>query len=417
MERERDGPPATASAAGAPPRCAARGRRLGALLAVIVCLTVFDVTTGLSYPLLALILDARGVSVALNGLNASMHPLGLVVFAALIPTLAGRLGPWRFAMGCILMTAAMLALLKIWSSLPAWFALRFVLGAAAGGLFAVSEVWINELASGRNRGRVIAVYSSLLSLGFAAGPLLLPATGIAGWPPFLLAIGFAGAGLAALLGARRGLPPPRIETRASVFQFLALAPTLLVTAFVFGLFDTATMGLLPLYGVRKGLDQASASYLLGALIAGNLALQFPLGWLADRTSRRAVMTACIALTAAGALLMPGLVDTPWRWPLVVVVGTTAFGTYTLALARLGDRFSGAALLAGTAALTAMFGLGGIAGPALGGAAMDALGPDGLPLLLAAAYGLLALLAVARRASRERKGETSRNTGGGACGPA
>jgi MFS family permease len=151
-----------------------------------------------------------------------MLPLGLVLSAPFVPSLAARLGPWRFAVGCIAVTAILLALFKIWDSLGAWFVLRFLLRMAEGGLFAISEVWINQLASGRNRGRVIAVYASLLSLGFATGPFLLPTTGTEGWPPFLVAIAFTLAGLVFMLCARRSLPAPPTERRASFLAFLLL---------------------------------------------------------------------------------------------------------------------------------------------------------------------------------------------------
>ena len=108
-----------------------------------------------------------------------------------------------------------------------------------------------------------------------------------------------------------------------------------------------------------------------------------------------MLNACALATALGALVLPAAIGTPWQWPLVLVWGTAGFGIYTLALADLGDRFTGAELLAGTAALTAMFGLGGIAGPTLGGAAMQHFGPEGLPVMLAGAYGLLLVVSVIR----------------------
>ncbi len=135
----------------------ASGIRWRPFAAVIICLMVFDVTMGLSYPLLSLLLEGRGHSPFVIGLNASMLPLGLVLSAPFVPSLATRFGPWRFAMGCIAVTAILWPLFKIWDSLGAWFVLRFLLGIVEGGLFAISEVWINQLASGRNRGRVIAV--------------------------------------------------------------------------------------------------------------------------------------------------------------------------------------------------------------------------------------------------------------------
>ena len=94
-------------------------------VAVIVCLMVFDVTMGLSYPLLSLLLEDRGVSPLIIGLNASMLPLGLVLSAPFIPTLATLFGPWRFAVACIAATAILLALFKVWESLATWFVLTF----------------------------------------------------------------------------------------------------------------------------------------------------------------------------------------------------------------------------------------------------------------------------------------------------
>ena len=88
----------------------ASGIRWRPFAAVIICLMVFDVTMGLSYPLFSLLLEGRGLSPFVIGLNASMLPLGLVLSAPFIPGLATRLGPWRFAVGCIAITAILLSL-------------------------------------------------------------------------------------------------------------------------------------------------------------------------------------------------------------------------------------------------------------------------------------------------------------------
>jgi hypothetical protein len=59
---------------------------------------------------------------------------------------------------------------------------------------------------------------------------------------------------------------------------------------------------------------------------------------------------------------------------------------------LGDRFSGALLLAGNSAFGVMWGIGGIIGPAVAGVAMDFLGPEGLPLTLGILFGALGMAA-------------------------
>ena len=150
---------------------------------MIACLSAFDVTLGLSYPLLSLILEARGVPAAWIGANAAMTPLGLMLAAPAVLPMARRTGSWQLALLCIGVTAGTLVLLRLSDELRLWFLLRFVLGAAIGILSALSEAWINALATEATRGRIIGLYASVLSLGFAAGPFLLTLTGSAGWAP------------------------------------------------------------------------------------------------------------------------------------------------------------------------------------------------------------------------------------------
>lgn len=371
------------------------------LIAVIACLSVFDVSLGLTYPLLALVLEARGVDATMIGLNAAMTPVGLVLFAPFIPAVARRMGTRVFVLACIGATGVILTLFKAIDDLAIWFALRFLLGVAEAGLFTVSEAWINELAGRAHRGRVVAIYASLLSAGFAVGPFLLAIVGSEGWTPFLVGLAFIVAGALPLILLRDGLPKLPTEDHGSLRTFLPFAPVLLAAVLVFAIFDTGIMSLFPIYGLRNGLDETVAASALGLLIAGNILLQFPIGWLSDRTSRRAVMIGCAMLTVAGGLLLPVVLQTWLLWPLLFLWGSAAFGVYTMALAELGDRFSGAVLLAGSAAFAAAWGLGGIIGPPLGGVAMEGFGPDGLPFSLAVCFLVFAGFAFLRmRKSRQ-----------------
>jgi hypothetical protein len=123
------------------------------------------------------------------------------------------------------------------------------------------------------------------------------------------------------------------------------------------------------------------SALLTVLIAGNIALQVPLGLAAERLAPRSVLLVCAAGTALGCLLLASLIGTPLQWPLAFIWGTLSYGIYTVALVELSERFSGSMLVAGNAAFALMWGVGGVAGPAGTGAVMDAIGVQGLPVTL------------------------------------
>jgi hypothetical protein len=88
---------------------------------VIACVSVFDVTLGLTYPLLSLVLEGRGITAAWVGANAAMTPLGLVLTAPAVLPLAWRVGTWQLALLAIGLTATTLVLLRLIDDFAAWF--------------------------------------------------------------------------------------------------------------------------------------------------------------------------------------------------------------------------------------------------------------------------------------------------------
>jgi MFS family permease len=352
------------------------------LAGVIAAVSVFAIAQGLSYPLLSFILGSQGHSAAAIGLSAAMTPIGFVVAAPLIPHLARRLGAARTALASALLGAGLLCLIGWTRDLLLWFPLRFLLGSAVLPLYVLSEVWIIALAPERQRGRILGIYTSIISIGFAAGPLCLTLVGSEGWTPFLV-----GTGAFLVCALFMGAAAPRLPTisagaeGASVRGFFPQAPGLLLAVFVVSAFEQAMLSLLPVYGTAEDIGEGRMSSLLTALTAGNIALPAPLGWAAERWKARDALTLCAAGVALACALLPVLIATPLIWPLMFLLGGLSFGVYTMALVELGARFSGAAMVAGNAAFALMWGIGGIAGPSTSGAVMNILGVQGLPLTL------------------------------------
>jgi fucose permease len=73
---------------------------------------------------------------------------------------------------------------------------------------------------------------------------------------------------------------------------------------------------------------------------------------------------------------------------MLAIGTSAFAIYTIGLTILGDNFRGPDLVAGSAAFAAMWGIGGLLGPPIAGAATDAFGIEAIPLTVCVIYVLL-----------------------------
>lgn len=253
------------------------------------------------------------------------------------------------------------------------------------------------LAPPSRRGRIMGIYTTLISAGFAAGPICLLLVGTEGWPPFLVGIvAFVICGLC--LGAvLHRLPDMKGEggRHVSVFGFLPLAWVLLAAVAIAAGFEQGILALLPVYGTSHGIAETSMSALLAVMIAGNIAFQIPLGLLAERGSARAVKFGCVVTAVAGCALLPVVIETPLVWPFVFLWGAVSYGIYTMSIIELGERFSGQMLVAGNAAFAMMWGLGGIIVPPIAGGAIDLMGPSGLPVTLGAICLLLAVLSVVR----------------------
>ena len=67
---------------------------------------------------------------------------------------------------------------------------------------------------------------------------------------------------------------------------------------------------------------------------------------------------------------------------MLLLGASAGGIYVLSLVATGERFGGERLIAASAVINVSWGIAGIVGPLLTGAAMEAFGPDALPVALA-----------------------------------
>ncbi|MER9215575.1 MFS transporter [Mesorhizobium sp. M0663] len=368
-----------------------------AITGVIATVSVFAIAQGLSYPLLSFILQRQGVSPAMIGLSAAMTPIGFIVSSPLVPALARRFGAGRTALTCAALSALVLALIGWTQSVYLWFPLRFLIGAVTNPLYVLSEVWVIALAPPARRGRVMGIYSTIISAGFAAGPLCLLAVGTEGWPPFLVGIAaflFCGACLASVLARL-----PKVDEsghRVSVLGFVPQAWLLLSAVIVAAGFEQAVLALLPVYGAHYGIAEARMSALLSVMIAGNIAMQVPLGLLAERLTARLVRFICVSMTVLGCVLLPVLIETPLIWPCVFIWGAVSYGIYTMSIIELGERFTGSALVAGNAAFSLMWGVGGIAVPPLAGSAMDVVGASGLPMTLGAICLALAVVTVIRR---------------------
>ncbi|WP_460428163.1 MFS transporter [Azotobacter armeniacus] len=359
-----------------------------------VCAAVISVglALGMSLPLVSLRLEGWGHGAFAIGVMAAMPGFGVLLGASLAGRLATVFGAARLMRLSLLAGALSVALLALLPSYPLWLVLRLWLGVTLTLVFILGESWINQLAVEAWRGRLVALYGTGYALSQLSGPLLLARLGTAGnagfWTAVLLMLG----GALLLLG-RRGAP--QMDARHGVgrglAEFCRRLPTVAWAVVLFAAFEAMILTLLPIYGLRQGLDQATALRLASTVVIGDALLQLPLGWLADRVPRKALFRACGLVLLLVSLAVPPLLQSAFIWPLLILFGASAGGLFTLALILVGERFRDAALVRANAHVAQLWGIGCLLGPLTTGAASQWLSSHALPLFMAVgAAGFLLL---------------------------
>jgi MFS family permease len=352
-------------------------------------MTATSLIYGLSVPLLSLILEDRGFDGTLIGTQTAVQSAAIFLVSPALPRHMSRTGPAILMLGAILMSIVAFGLLAVFTSTPAWFVLRFALGAAAAVLWVCGEAWLNQVADDATRGRAVALYSMAVAGGFALGPVVLSATGSKGLTPFVVSGAVMLLSTVPLLPVLRDAPRLSGDQTGSLYQCFLLAPVAMLLCALFAAADGMLISFLALYGKAAGLSEVRALYLITLLGIGGIAGQLPIGWLADRVDRMLLAALCTLLTVATSLAMPfAIAHYPWNFLYMLVFGAVLSGIYTIALVVIGEQFKGADLAAASALFGVMWGAGGVLGPQLGGLAYEYFPRYGIPLSIASIFAVL-----------------------------
>ncbi|AXS40870.1 MFS transporter [Breoghania sp. L-A4] len=370
-------------------------RRPG-LTAAIAAISIVGIALSLGLPLLALVLESRGITPLWIGINTAVAGVASIAVTPFVMPWARRFGTANLVLACVV--GATVSFLGFYLAQPfwVWFPLRIVFHGTTTIIFILSEFWINDQAPNARRGAIMGIYAACLSVGFMVGPLIITVLGSDGATPFIAgAIIMLLAALPVLM-ARKAAPRMEEEPSAPFTRFLVAAPMATLAAFVFGAVESGSLSLMAVYGMRIGYDAADAVLLVSAISAGNIALQFPLGLLSDRLDRRHMLVACAVAGALGAALIPFAAhNLALLLAIIFVSGGFMAGLYTIGLIHLGARFSGTDLASANAAFVMMYSIGMLVGPAMMGVALNSSNPHWLPWSISGIFLLYIVVVIPR----------------------
>jgi len=287
------------------------------------------------------------------------------------------------------------------TTLPAFIAVRSVLGIADAFFFVAVLAAGSDLAPAERRGEAINLVSLSLYLGIAIGPPVGEAVaGVAGFSA-VWALAAVVAAVAAVLSvlvpeSAPSVLGPKARRRGRLFHPAAVFPGFLILTGAAGM--SVFLAFLPLYATDLGMSGAGVPFAIYALLVVVLRIRF--AKLPDTMGAARLSGAALALGAIG-LAIFGLVPSPAG----VIAGTIVFGLgvtfmfpalIALAVSRVDETERGSAVGTASAFFDVAFGLG----PAVFGVLATSIGFGGTFLVSAVISAFGAALLLARGGSVE-----------------
>lgn len=422
-------PPGT----GRAPRAGGDGDGLGRVLQpismLLLSIVLLVLGNGLQGTLLGVRAGLEGMTTATVGVIMSAYYLGYLGGSLLSPALVARVGHIRTFSALASIASAVSLAHAIAPSAPVWTVLRIAHGFCYVGLLLVIESWLNGSTSRRFRGRVLAVYGTVVSAAWALSQGLLNLAPAASFVLFAVVSILMSVALVPISLARVSTPVVVETSRMGIRRLYRVSPSGVVGVAALGFCMSSFIGLGPVFGLESGWSEARISLFMTAWLLGALCLQWGLGSLSDRVDRRWVIAGAgltSALWAAALGLGPWIdrvgggvgglggvlgPESPFAVTLALVFlyGGVCLPVYSLCLANANDLIDEEQLVPAASALLMVFGAGAVAGPLVSGAVMRAAGPSGMFWLLAGIHLVAAVFVLQRIPRRPRVPETDKES--------
>ncbi|SET31920.1 MFS transporter [Paenibacillus sp. NFR01] len=362
---------------------------------LITVIIAAGLSQGLLLPVLSILLEQKGISSSLNGLNAAALYLGSFGMTLIAERVLGALGFKKLMAAGIALVLVTLVLFPLFPGIKIWFFLRLLIGIGDSAINYAAQLWVLLMAPAEHRGRNLSLYGMSYGLGFSLGPVGISLLRFGQPAPFIvLAVLFAL--ILLLVGIK--LPdshPDKVEhgeSQARRFgRSYSLAWYALIPALLYGYMEASLNSNFPVYGLRIGFTADQIAVLLPFAGIGGLLLQLPLGIWSDRYGRKNILI--MAGTAGGiAFMLLPLAGNHFAatFVLLMIAGGLVGSFFSLGLSFAADILPRNLLPAANVVSSFHYSLGSIIGPGIGGLLLQFGFGGGVFALLGGFYILFGL---------------------------
>jgi len=312
-----------------------------------------------------------------TGAMMSGYFIGYFVGANTIPELVSRVGHIRVFAAFASMASLSILIHAIFVDPIVWTIGRFMTGYSLVAIFIVMESWLNDRATNRTRGQLLAIYMFLTFVALASGSLLLNFSSPEKYEPFILVSLLLSFALVPILLTKRKAPKFKKIGYLKIKDLYKISPLGSVSMFCNGFIHSAIFTLTAVYAALMNFTIFEISLLIFLVTFAGGLFQLPIGYFSDQSDRRVIIIFCTFFASIFSILLiisSGMslenmylatnvgMDKIMFFVYAVLYAGVALPIFSLTLAYVNDYIPKEKFVAAGAGMQVVFGVGAIFGP-------------------------------------------------------
>ena len=354
---------------------------------------------------------AEEFSLMATGFMMSGYFVGYFIGAKIIPNIVASVGHIRVFAAFASIASLIVLMHSIFVNPYIWFILRVLTGISMVSIYTVTESWLNDRATNKNRGSILSIYMVILYGAMGIGMFLLNFSDPIKFEPFILISVLTSAALVPILLTKKKPPTFKKVKGMSLKDVYAASPFGMVSSFFYGTIQSALFTLLAVYAASMNFTIFQISVVTFLLAISGAVSQWPIGKISDMFDRRKVIIystfgaaffALCAILASRQMYLPGELATnkTWFYLSLILFSFCSLPMFSLILAHTNDFIPKEQFVAAGASLQFTFGMGAMSGPFLCSIFMNIVGLNGFFIFIIFFHVLIGLFGLYRTTIRK-----------------
>lgn len=370
-------------------------------IAPLLSLFILMSGAGIMSTFLPVRINLEGYSSVVAGFVTSAYFMGFIIGSLRIERFISRVGHARAFAACASFVTVCTMAMALHISPIFWAMARFFTGIFMSGLFIIVESWLLKLSANGTRGVSLSLYMIAFYGGQSGGQFVLAFADINTLVPFCIIAFLSSFSVIPVSMTKARLPAVEDPSLLAPWQLYRISPFAVLSAILSGMMISSFFGLAPIFAQKIGLSMPEIANFMGLTILGGFLLQWPIGQLSDKISRKLVLISVSFITCILAFLVAtfSYFSTPLLYLMAVAFGGFSFTIYPLSISHINDYLPSKDLLAATGGMLLAYGFGSVLGPLIAPYFMQFFGPIGLFVYLTSVSCTLGFIGLWRQKKR------------------